>query len=580
MGNHEELRAGADEVIAQLQQALQENNMNQWLEQIESDDDFVVQAQNQWFQAYRQEHPPEQIQFEVLTVNQKDTQMDYECKITLAYAFYQPITEYYRYSIQYVSKMQAYKIIWIERLKQPYEAPGITKSKDICLFPKQEKSEQVKWWQDEKFLQYAKEESAKDVAAIFARAIPRTIRFREGHPFIECASLLVNMMSEHVARWAFEIYSEDSLQTLANLHNTMSNRMLVRLIREDRDNSWSSKYVVPWYGIDELVKLRESDAYISGNCPVILGIYYAMLKLCVGDEVDIWQLRMDNHEAMMVKLKEQTYFLTSDELKLMNQQLLYYAKGISKVYDCRWIWTTQGMTNMTEQMRDKFTYELEQTKAEFTFSKAIKRQIGNYGDQTSEAIPTVKNFTTSRQLAKAIKDYIFRQSVKYPDSPFTWAKYGYQSLYVQKPEAYLIWSMQSQIVENFIAEVETITELENRMGSFDNQSIFEEDDRIMTADQVISRKSGDSKAKAMLYYVWKQKKQANEGYVCITDQESYYVEIQEEAVTFVSMKDFKDCFSYSGNILLVMNHKLSYFPLVSNRNDEIKFKLQNVRKDD
>lgn len=574
MVNQEDLKAGSKKVIRKLEQALIENNKSQWLAQIETDDDLVLQAQNQWFQAYRQEHRPQKMQFELLAEMPGENKIDYECKISLEYTSFRPIVEYYRYTVQYAEESEMYKITWIERLKQSYSEPGIVKHDEFCLFPEAQKNVKENWWENKKFLQYAKEETAKDIAEILARAIPRTIRFREGHPFIECASLLVNMMSEHVARWAFEIYGRDNLQTLANIHNTLSRRMLVRLIREDRDNTWSSKYVVPWYGVDELVWERKSDEYISGNCPVILGIYYSILKLCVGDKMDIWMLRMDNHEAIMVKLEEKIYFLTSDELQVMDEQLLYYTKSITKIYNDKWIWTTQGMTNMTEGVRDKLMEELGQTQAQFTFSRKVKKQMGQMSDEMFEKMPTLKEFETSRQLASAIKNYIFQQSCLYPDSPFTWAKYAYQSLYVQKPEAYLIWSMQSQITETFTDEVNNITDLENIMRSYGKKSIFDEDDRLMTADQVIRRKTGDNKAKAVLYYVWKQKKEGVKGYVVITDKESYFAEIREDVISFISMKDYKRCLGYSGNILLLMNQERSCFPLISDRNEEMIIGLQ------
>lgn len=505
--------------------------------------------------------------------------MEYECKISLAYTSFRPIVEYYRYTIQYAEESGMCKIIWIERLKQPYMAPGIVRHDVICLFPVAKKKAKENWWENKRFLQYAKEEKAEDPAAILARAIPRTIRFREGHPLIECASLLVNMMSEHVARWAFEIYHEDNLQTLANLHNIMSSRMLVRLVREDRDNSWSSKYVVPWYGIDELAWMRKSDDYLSGNCPVILGIYYAILKLCGGDKMDIWQLRMDNHEAIMARLKEKTYFLTSDDLRVMDEQLLYYAKDITKIYNHKWIWTAQGMTNMSEMLREGLMEELEQTESRFTFNRIVKKQMGQNQNEIDEKIPVVKEFETPGQLAGAVKNYIFQRSCRYPDSPFVWAKYAYQSLYVQRPEAYLIWSMQSQIAEVFADKVESIADLENIMSSYGKKSIFEETDRLMTADQVIRRKTGDNKAKAVLYYVWKQKKEGAKGYVMITDKDSYYAEIREDAMSFISMKDYQRLTGFYGSILLAMNQKKSCFPLISDRNQEMIIALQKYRKD-
>lgn len=576
---NQEIQAESRKVMEKLQQALEENNIELWLEQIETEDDLVLQAQNQWFQAYRQEHQPQKILFELIKEKQNQDSIDYECRIYLEYSSYQPIEEYYCYTVQYSETLATCKVSWIERLKQPYEEPGIVVKDEITLFPQEENNEKNNWWENEKFLQYAKEENSKEMAAIFARAIPRTIRFREGHPFIECASLLVNMMSEHVARWAFEVYDKKNKQTLVNLYNIMKDRMLVRLIREDRDNSWSSKYVVPWYGIDELVWLRECDEYISGNCPVILGIYYAILKLCGGESMDIWQLRMDNHEGIMVNMEEKTYFLTSDELRELNARLLYYAKNITKIYNDSYIWTMQGMTNMTEIVREQIVKKLEQTQAPFEFTKTVRRKIGEDLDLILENMPTVKDFENSRQLADAMKNYVFKQSCKYPDSPFTWAKYAYQSLYVQKPEAYLIWSMQSQIVETFISEVESKADLEYIMGSYGNTSIFQEDDRLMTADQVIRRKTGDNKSKAMLYYIWKQKKEGVKGNIIITDKESYYVEMLENGMSFISMKDYKNNHSYAGELLLVMNHQKSYFPLISNKNDEIIINLRKYRKD-
>lgn len=67
---NQDLKVESKKVIKKMQQALMENNINQWLAQIESDDDLVQQAQKQWFEVYRQKHQPEKVQFELLVEEQ------------------------------------------------------------------------------------------------------------------------------------------------------------------------------------------------------------------------------------------------------------------------------------------------------------------------------------------------------------------------------------------------------------------------------------------------------------------------------------------------------------------------------
>lgn len=507
----------SSKLVNQLSESLKTGNIDLWLKTIYSEDDMEIEAQRIWFRGYVLNVVPLNVDISVCSISNLGTSIIVDCLLTFKYEFYDKVIDAHVYTIRYVEAVREWCVVWIEKKWLPFGEMNMDTNTSFipCTFSKADFS----WWKDNKELELVRKASDPLPANLYARAVTRNIRSREVHPELECASVLSNMLSLRVADIALSLYDPDPLKTLQALYDYASGKVLIRIERQDRTNNWSSKFTAPMFSFDEMLALAKGEIHISGNCSPIMSFYFSVLRLNGFLKQDIFQLRLNNYDILAVAIDDEPYLFCTDRIMKVSARTLYYHTEISKIFNEEAFWSYTGAS---------------------TFSKNTVGQLINWFDNNSvfklpyplgindndpimldDLLPTFKEYSSPIQLNKAIRRAIFQISCDVPKSAYTYAKYAYQTLLVKKPQAYIISSIQSPVMQQFIREIPTIELFWEYIDKLGDESIFLEEDRIMTADQVVRHTTGDAKAKALLFYVWMKMVYKVEGAVIITDYSSY-----------------------------------------------------------
>jgi len=88
-----------------------------------------------------------------------------------------------------------------------------------------------------------------------SRAVTRNVRFRTAHIQLECASILTCMTScviSDISR-QLDIEHKASEEKVKEIYDVMREKFCLQVERLDRDNTWASKFIAPWYGIEEIL---------------------------------------------------------------------------------------------------------------------------------------------------------------------------------------------------------------------------------------------------------------------------------------------------------------------------------------
>lgn len=537
-----------------VEKYLKSNNVKGWINLFFTYDEIAIFAQKRWYERYISENAPVKQDVRINKAETIDSMtISAEIEIMFEYNDYLPKHEIYKYEISWVKELEQCKIIWIERIKKPFLVSSKVELDSMELeVPKDIEIESL--WDANKILEYICKSKEKLPSKIYARSITRNIRARESHPFLEGASLLANMMSIRVIYLAKKIYSDNRLQLLANLHNSLGNKMLVRLVRSDRDNSWTSKYVVPWYGYDELYQSKNIEGVIEGSCQMIMAIYYSILRLCGVPCSEIYLIRVEDHEAIIVNDNNKRYLVNPDEIVELTERFLYHSKNISKIYNEKWILTTDAISNMSSEQA-KFIERIV-GQSSFEYPQYKNANLDMYIDDRDE-LPSIKELSIC-EYSNQIKEYVFRNSIEYPDSSYTWAQYAYQTIYVSKPETYLVWSLQNSVVKQTIKGIDSFADIITLLNGYSDDSIFLEEDRIMTSDQVIHYRCGGAKDKTILLYSWFALKMKVTCAICITMDAAYFVFEEDNIVYFYDLR-LGTKSKEVDNIIVALDYRQSWF---------------------
>ncbi len=548
-----------DRIVGRLERALRSGDYSAWSNTIVSDDDIAVEAQHTWFKGYVLDHKPSEVNLEILDVRAEQSLINAECRISLAYDDYDSVEEIHDYTIECTDEAVGWRIVWLEK-KASQLSKGISYVHDRIQFQSGEDRSGDRWWEDSELVSLVGKSRDPLPRALYVRAITRNVRFREACPLLECAALLANMMSLRVCEIATQLYDPDAFQLLANVYNGSIDRVRIRLVRADRDNSWVSKYLAPWYGFDEMFAMRNPDGIIVGNCSPVLSFFFAVLRLAGFAQDNLFQLRMNNQDIIFALVDADAYLLCSDMLVRLTPKTIYHSRIVAKLYDEWRIWTSRGMTNMDPAMQEK----IRAMFAEKAQSIVLPEKIGKavlHGPGACVAAPSLPGIKEPACLSRKMKEYVLEMSNAYPDSSATWAKYAYQTLFVPMPETYAAWGMQSPGMIGFAKEHSSVEIVLRTLGSFGRKSVFPEPDRIMTPDQVLRHGTGDAKSKALFLFTWNRIAGRKEVSVLLTDKGSYCVWGEERGWKYWDAGEEKMVDAPSGNTLLAFDDTCCYYPL-------------------
>jgi len=557
-------------IVEKLKEALKKHDLSIWMDLFYSEDDIAYEAQKIWFEKYIIELNPATYKFVIMNTSIDELNAVLMCRIEIEYKDFDPLYETHIYTIEYVEDHKDFCITWLEKIREQFLTSEKNSSHWINYINNIDHESHVDWWKNNVLIEAAYDVNDPDSPLIYARAIARNIRFREAHPMLECASILSGIMSLKLVQLAASIFNNNKLKYLANVYNTTKDTVLVKLIRDDRDNTWASKFLAPWYGFDEMLLFRDDKGLISGSCPSYMSLLAAMLRIGGYAANEVIQIRIGNQDALIVSINECNYLISSGKIEKLTIKSIYLLKKINKIFSDYYFWTEQGLTNIDKDKIEFYKKSIASRMPIFDFSWNLNNKYIETYDLDHITLPNLLSNEDPVSLNEDIRKTIIGLSKKYPNSVFTWAKYASQTLYVSKPETYLCWSIQSQNVRSKVANWNSLDEIIEEIKEFLNISIFLESDRIMTADQVLRHKRGDDKSIALLIFCWFKLKKNNKSYVLINKKSTYCAYKEGMEWTYLDVKSWEKRTPES-NILLAFDDKTSIYPLLKS-NDLSKFK--------
>lgn len=558
-----EARRIAIDIIDRQRYAMNTHDCDLWMQTVYSKDSVANQMQRLWFEGYLCHIHPCSIEINLVKVHVCEQNIVATVRLAFEYRDHDPLQECQVYTIAFVPELQAWRIVWITKIAPPFPG-GIPDGTTQAPYPLQflEATDQpAREWIFPEYLALACEASDPLPVTSYAKALPKTVRFREEHPEIECAAVLSNMMSFSVARLVPQVAAPDLLQLLANLYYFSQRTIAVHMTRPDRDNSWTSKLNAPWFGFDEIAAQQKGQEPLIGSCPSVMSLYLAILRLGGYGPLDVFQLRLHNHDVLLIQEQNTVFLLGPDKIVELTPRTLYYTTQVYKVFTDTWFWTRFGKTNVEENIKEQFLRLLTPDASNMRFEYALPR--ANTTQISLQSAPLLDScWDDPVDLHRTVKKQILHLSRRYPLSPFTWAKYAYQTLYVRKPEVYATWSLKNAIVTEMLQKYERRQDFFQFMSGLNRSSIFLEDDRLMTADQVLRYRTGDCRAQALLLFTYLKMRERRTAYVLFTRQGAYCACSTGKDWQFWDTVTLEPILRPEGEPVLAFDETSSYSPLL------------------
>lgn len=527
------------QIIAnKLKNCILNGDKSLWSQLILISDDIAVQSLNKWFEDYFVIHQATTCEI-ILKDGNDHTASTFRCFIQAEYKNYDSFKRDYLIKIDPV----VLKIVSIQEVYQPSDR------NNICWYVTPPKNHA--WWKSslakEKMVQDSNDLSHK----LLARAITRNIRFREAHMELECASLLTCIMSAVI----FHVYHQLSLpsdqteEKIKILYNTVRDRFCLRMTRPDRDNTWASKYLVPWYGIEEILTGGKKHKRIPISCNAFMTILYALLRWSGFRGNQLVQFRIANQDYLIIQNDAQKlYFISHDTFSVCSKKTIYPSGKISKAFGAEWVIDFNNNSAVASPEQIQAYNQI----AEMTFLPKYNLIVEEKDMFQIDTTLPVLSFP-SRILHMRVFDSIS-----------LWAAYAHQTLFVSKPEAYVYWSVHSNWGD---VSFENEKEIYDYIKQMKRRSIFCESDRIMTADQCIRHQTGSTKDIAVFLYAALKKFLDVQGCVVFTDKYEYCIYRYNSSDVWVI---YNVCCqkvekAVEGKVLLACNEIRSFYPLIDEK---------------
>jgi hypothetical protein len=390
------------------------------------------------------------------------------------------------------------------------------------------------WWEMSERVEHATH--SKDIlkAALYARAIPSSSRFRQTHPEIDCAALLSDMMTFTTIRLAYSTGTDDPA-TFLKAANVFSQKKMVskeyKEIRSEDPSYFPARELSlqPLYTLDEVFTYMKTNpkGFAEVGCSEVASFYMSLMRLAGINPFKAVIIVQPFHYLFLFSLEKGYYIMSVNEIIPMTPKRLYGDTDVSRIITPVFFIDEMGYSNMSSDHYNNVKKFINSNVPIFNVPGIDDDQ--DIIEMSSEPNFNIKNCSTPFDLHHKLKTYVWNMSREYPASPFTWGKYAYRSLLVNQPQAYVIWSLKAKESENFVTKYKTDEEILNWIGkNIKRKSIYSEPERIMTAEQVIRHKMGEGKDIALFFFTMCKLKNSNlSGGVVITDKSAYAVCIDE-----------------------------------------------------
>lgn len=369
-------------------------------------------------------------------------------------------------------------------------------------------------------------------ASVFSRAIAKSVRYRNTHPQIDSAAILADMMSLRMARFAYEMKAFDVIGMLEMINSYAQKYFKTKTydeFKEEGISEYSPKELslLPLYSIDETLDESKSKDITEVSCVNLASFYVGLLRLGGVDPSRVFVVIQPFHYLTVLEHEDQYFTISSNEVYPMTPERLYGDTEVVRIVSPSYYIDKNGEATVSEEEYHNIERTFHKGIPIFTLPK-YEKDCCQWPNDMKELLQ-MQNYTSPEAYHQGIVEFVKEKDRAYPNSVYTWALYAYQTLLVMKPQAYLIWSIHSQDAVKFSKKIQSIDMLLKWMKeNLDEGSIFEEKERIMTADQVLRNKKGCAKDKGVLFYtIIKLLYPEKAGGVLLTERSECYVEVEE-----------------------------------------------------
>ncbi len=411
----------------------------------------------------------------------------------------------------------------------------------------------------------------------YSKVILKWHRYILKNPIYNTGIIIANMMSPLTQMLAEKVKDPSQNNTVENL-NRFTNRYVKHLhqIFTPGQDPWkdSGGYPSsPGLIIEEMFGLYKDLQVVGAFCQGIQFLIAAVLRSTGISSTNIWQLRLSQddreHDYTIVRT-EDAYFLGSNHVLMRVDNSFVNNYNIVGIYNDIYFSYVNGINNMNASLLRKTLKESRKISRQFGYGRSFER-VTNYVNY-QKGYPSIDIALEDPDRVNKYQNLVFEQSRKDPYSPFTFARYSYQTMYVKKPEAYLIASERSPQTRTYASEFNTVAEvIQWLQDNVQEGSIFNDTSRVMFSEQVIIYRLGRSKDLAVTlasflkllkipcYTLWTQ----DHGYVIYKENTEWKM---------FDMTRYKEVSTITENINAIFNTTQCYYPLMGRNEptDEIK----------
>ncbi len=539
--------------VTRLKSSIFSGNKEEWLRLLMVEDDVAKQSMNKWFEDYFMVYKVKRCQITLDESYIIKNNCEIRCQVKVQYYEGKEYLADLLLCVKEDVESKKIKIVSIERFYQPAQRKKV----NWQMVLKQDEP----WWENA-LLKEEESENEELQHIQLARAITRNIRFREAHIQLECASIMTTMMSRVIPNICrqLELPNENSQQNLKYIYDILMDKFHLQITRPDRDNTWASKYLAPWYGIEEILSGKEVGKRIAVSCNFFMSTLYVLLRWSGFRASQLVQFRIINQDYLIVKtFDNKLFFISHDNLTLCSQSTIYPSGTINRVFGAEWFIDFKG----NDAEISPLLLEEYNLIAKNTFLPIYNSIVIEGGTMT----------VTPNLDSSDFRNAVLRSGNCTKSSIYPWIRYANQTLCVSKPETYIYWSIQSNWGNVDFHNEEEIYQYVDQMGT---ESIFPENDRLMTADQCIRHQTSGTKDRAVFLLAAFKKYFNAQGCVVFTKKYDYVVYKFDQNSKWIlyNVNLQEKSKLIEGEIILAFNNTNSYCVL-QNENCEKQEWFQN-----
>ncbi|MTI49253.1 MAG: hypothetical protein FH761_15580 [Firmicutes bacterium] len=416
------------------------------------------------------------------------------------------------------------------------------------------------------------------------------------------AMILTNMMSENTIEKAIDIKSNNgdlikglSIYNRRNIEHLT--RVAERTPEEDPIQEWHSLILsyLKFLNYDVMANLQENYGNVIGACADISSMNVAMMRLMGVEPEDVVLLTIPEHAITSFSYKgddylsDNAYFLKHKDHNIYNDtmgmfqdvdygQLPDYNKVIGICNDAYY---TTGFTMEGRMTQEAYEGFIER----YDFKEKYEADINYFQlEPDKKGFPTdfphvnieIKKGDKAKDISENIVNQVYTLSKDTPESQYTLAKYGYQTLIVKHPEFYVSESAKTQLTKKYSKELSTSKDMINYINeNIEGGSIFKEAHRIMDPEEVIVTGKGGPKDKALLLKSFMINNDIP-AYILFTDEKSYVV-FNENGWKIFDTTTMDLTKNIEGKLTLIFNEEEVKYPLMDR--DDLGDKIQDFLTD-